>query len=193
MTETNSPPAHVLSIHIAVPVKRVWDEITKTGRVQRSLYNTVLETELQPGSRLRYYSPDRKRVFIVGEVVEVVPPRKFSHTYYFTTWKTGGPTLVTWELTEEAGGCRVTITHSGWTEGHEAYEKTAGGWNEILGLLKQELETGDIPLKTKLMYRVMNWFMFALPATTKTEYLDAQEKSGSAGPPGSKGTPTLRR
>ncbi len=168
-------PDHVISIHIGVPVQRVWDEITKTGRVQRPLYNTVLESDLVPGSRLRYYSPDRKRVFVVGEVVEVDPPRKFSHTYFFTTWKSGGPTLVTWELTEEAGGTRVTITHSGWTADHGKFaDQTEGGWEEILGLLKQELETGDLPLKTKLVYRAMGWFSFILPKSTRTEYADEQ-------------------
>lgn len=168
-------PDAVLSIHIDVPVRRVWDEITKSGRVQRALYNTVLECELRPGSRLRYYSPDRKHVFIVGEVVEVDPPKKFSHTYEFTTWKGGGPTLVTWELEEEDGGCRVTVTHSGWTPEHgKAAEKSAAGWKEILELLKQELETGEIPLKTRIVYRIMGWFTFMMPKTTRTEYLDRQ-------------------
>lgn len=174
MTEPTSLPEHVVSIHIGVPVARVWEEITRTGRVQRALYNTVLETDLQPGSRLRYYSPDKKRVFIVGEVVEVVPPRKLSHTYRFTTWKSGGPTLVTWELEEEGDGCRVTVTHSGWTDAHEAPEKVAAGWREILALLKSDLETGRLPLKTRLMYRVMGWFMFAMPRTTLTEHADEQ-------------------
>ncbi len=174
MTEPSSLPAHVVSIHIDVPVQRVWDEITKTGGVQKALYNTVLESDLRPGSRLRYYSPDRKRVFIVGEVVEVDPPRKLAHTYWFTTWKSGGPTLVTWELEEEAGGCRVTVTHSGWTTEHQAPEKVAAGWREILGLLKGEIETGKLPLKTRALYRVMGWFMFALPRTTTTAYVDEQ-------------------
>lgn len=167
-------PDHVVSIHIDVPRQRVWDEITKTGRVQRSLYNTVLESELRPGARLRYVSPNGKRVFIVGEVVEVDPPRRFAHTYWFTMWKGGGPTLVTWELTEEADGCRVTVTHSGWTAEHEAAEKTGAGWREILGLLKAELETGSLPLKTRLMYAVMGWFMFAMPKTTTREHADEQ-------------------
>ena len=169
-----SLPDHVVSIHIAVPVQRVWDEITKTGRVQRSLYNTVLDGDLRPGGRLRYYSADRKRVFIVGEVVEVEPPRRFSHTYRFTMWKGGGPTLVTWELEEEEGGCRVTITHSGWTEAHEAHEKTGSGWRQILELLKREMETGTLPLSTRIGYRVMGWLSFALPRTTSREYVDEQ-------------------
>jgi len=168
-----SLPDQMISIHIDVPRQRVWDSITRTGEVQRALYNTVLETELRPGAWLRYYSPDRKRVFIVGEVVEVEPPRKLAHTYWFTTWKSGPPTLVTWELEEEAEGCRVTVTHSGWTEEHgKQAEKSGAGWKQILGLLKQELETGDIPTGTKLMYMGMRWFMFAMPSTTKAENAD---------------------
>jgi len=174
MTQAVALPDHVVSTFIGVPVERVWAEITKTGRVQRSLYNTVLDTELKPGAKLRYYSPDRKRVFIVGEVVEVQPPRKFSHTYWFTMWKGGGPTLVTWELSPEGAGTRVTVTHSGWTEAHEAAQKTGAGWKEILGLLKQELETGTLPFRTRFMYRVMGWFMFAMPSTTTREHADRQ-------------------
>jgi uncharacterized protein YndB with AHSA1/START domain len=173
MPEPTSLPDHVISIHIAVPVQRVWDEITKTGRIQRALYNTVLETKLVPGSRLRYYSPDKKRVFIVGEVVEVQPPRRFSHTYMFTT-DISPPTLVTWELKEESGGTRVTITHSRWTSAHKAPQKVAAGWTEILGLLKVDLETGKLPLKTRIIYRLMGWFMFMMPKTTKREYADKQ-------------------
>jgi uncharacterized protein YndB with AHSA1/START domain len=165
-------PDQVLSIHISRPVERVWEEITKTGRIQRALYHTVLESDLVPGHRLRYYSPDRKRVFVVGEVVEVDPPRKFSHTYRFTTWKSGAPTLVTWELEEQAGGCRVTLTHSGWPAEHEAYEDTAGGWAKILKLLKHDLETGGLPLGARIMFRIMGGLSFLLPASTRTEYAD---------------------
>ena len=83
MTQPVSLHDQVLSIEIEAPVEDVWNEITKTGSIQKALYNTVLETDLTPGSRLRYYSPNKKRVFIVGEVVEVSPPTKFSHTYLF--------------------------------------------------------------------------------------------------------------
>ncbi len=175
MTKEGTLPDHVLSIHIAAPVERVWDEITRTGRVQPALYNTILDCQLAPGSRLRYYSPDRKRVFILGEVVDVRPPTRFSHTYRFTTWKGGPATLVTWELAEEDGGCRVTVTHSGWTVDHEAYRKTAGGWVEILELLRREIEDGVLPLKTRILFRVMGWFLFLMPRSTRTELVDRSD------------------
>lgn len=172
-TMKGSLPDHVISIYIGVPVQTVWNEITKTGRIQRALYNTVLESDLRPGSKLRYYSPDRKRVFIVGEVVEVDPPRRLSHTYIMAM-KPEPATLVTWELKEEQGGTRVTIVHTGWTSAHAAPEKVSAGWTEILSLLKQDLETGKLPLKTRVMYALMGMFMFMLPKTTLRSYADEQ-------------------
>lgn len=166
-------PDAVCSIVIKVPVQTVWNEITRTGSVQRPLYNTLLDIDLRPGGRLRYSSPDRKRVFIAGEVLEVDPPRLLKHTYIFAM-KPEEATVVTWELAEVPEGTRVTLTHAGWTDAHTAPEKHAAGWTEILGLLKSELETGDIPGKTKLAYRVQGLFMWALPKTTKVSYADEQ-------------------
>ena len=168
----SSLPDAVVSIFIEVPAQRVWNEITRTGKVQPAVVNTVLESDLEPGSRLRYYSKDRKRVFVVGEVLEIDPPKRLVHTYWFTTWKKGTPTVVTWELTPEGNGCRVTITHSGWTTEHEAAKETQGGWESILSALKQLLETGRIPLKARLMHDMMLWFAFLLPKTTRREYAD---------------------
>ena len=166
MTES-TVPARVCSIVIAAPVQKVWDEITKTGAIQRPLYNTYLECDLKPGAPLRYTSINRKRVFVAGEVLEIEPPRRFRHTYIFTM-SPEPVTEVTWELEEVPEGCRVTITHAGWTQKKDA-DKHAAGWQEILGLLKSQLETGDIPTKTKIVYAVQGWFMWALPSKTKYE------------------------
>jgi uncharacterized protein YndB with AHSA1/START domain len=171
MPEPTPLPDHVLSIDIMVPRQQVWDEITKLGKLQRPLFYTILETSLKPGSRLRYCSPDRKRVYIVGEVVEVIPPRKFSHTYMFTM-KPEPKTLVTWELEDIAGGCRVTLRHSGWTTSNRSHKSVGGGWRDILNLLKSELETGQIPLRSRILYRFMGMLTFMLPKTTKTEEVD---------------------
>jgi uncharacterized protein YndB with AHSA1/START domain len=165
---------HVLTIDIAVPRQRVWDEITKTGRIQLALQNTILETPLTPGSKLRYYSPSRKRVFIVGEIVEVTPPRRFSHTFKFTM-RNEQPTLVTWDLEETPSGCRVTLTHGGWTDQAKSHKGTVSVWQRILSILKQLLETGDIPAKTKIIYALMGATMFLLPKSTKVSEV---EKAG---------------
>ena len=159
---------NVYTIDIAVPRQRVWDEITKTGRIQLAMNNTVLEGQLTPGSKLRYYSPDKKRVFVVGEVVEVTPPARFSHTFKLLM-QPEEPTLVTWELEDTTSGCRVTLTHGGWTNQVKLHKGTGDGWVRILGRMKLALETGDIAWSTKLLYAVMGATMFMLPKGTRVD------------------------
>ena len=77
-------------------------------------------------------------------------------------------TEVTWHLEEVPNECRVTLTPTGWTTEKDAAKHEAG-WIEILGLLKSELETGDIPRKTKVMYWMQGLFMWAMPKSTKAE------------------------
>ena len=161
-------PDQVLSIDIEVPIDRVWHELTKTGSIQRAMYNTVMEGSIAPGNKLRWYSPSKKRVFVVGEVVEVAPPRKLSHTWKLLM-NPDGPTLVTWELSEIPGGCRVKLTHSRWTDDMKSYKSVAAGWLEILRVMKLDLESGDIPVKTKLMYWMYGAMEFMLPKSTKVE------------------------
>lgn len=173
MSEEPTTWERVASIFIDAPIDKVWEEITKTGNLQRPLYNTMLASDLTPGSRLRYASRDGSRVFVVGEVIEVTPPNRFVHTYIMTM-NPDPETTVTWELAAEADGCRVTLTHSGWTDEHRTMDKTAKSWVEILELLKSEVETGSLPLKTRLTYKAMALFSFALPKRTTAAHADDQ-------------------
>ena len=66
-------------------------------------------------------------------------------------------------------GCRVTLVHSGFTDQVKTHEGTYGGWKDILSLLKAELETGQIPLKTRIIYAIQGAMMFMLPKSTRIE------------------------
>ena len=168
MNEQTKLSDHVLSIDIMAPVEKVWAEITKSGALQPWIYNTVFESTLQPGAKLRYYSPDKKRVFVVGEVKEVVEPTKFVHTYMFTT-RPETPSLVTWELAPIDGGTRVTLTHAGWTDQVATHGSVHKGWKDILANLKSWTEKGEIPFGQKMMYGMMGAMAFMMPASSKTE------------------------
>ena len=167
-------PDQILSIDIDVPVETVWNEITKTGAIQRALNNTVMEGSLTPGAKLRYYSPSKKRVFVIGEVVEVAPPTKFAHTWKFTMGPDDFFTLVTWELASTATGTRVKLTHSRWPDAAKSYKNVSTTWLAILHRLKSDLETGNIDLKTRLTYRMFGALEFMLPQSTTVESVTKQ-------------------
>ncbi|MEU6155468.1 SRPBCC domain-containing protein [Actinosynnema sp. NPDC047251] len=95
------------SVVIAAPIGAVWAELTKLDGKQRAMMDAVLDSDLRAGAPLYYRPADGTRVFVVGRVVEVDPPRPLSHTQR-RTMRDDPWTLVTWELSEVAGGTRVT-------------------------------------------------------------------------------------
>ncbi|USX48175.1 SRPBCC domain-containing protein [Lentzea sp. HUAS12] len=158
----------VHSIVIAAPIEKVWAEITKLDGKQRAMMDAVLDSSLEPGAPLYYRSTDGTRVFVVGRVVEVDPPRLLSHTQRLTM-RDDPWTVVSWELEEVDGGTRVTVRNSGWPEGVERLDKVDSTWKGILAALKQVVESGDVGTGLKFQYAMMRAFMWAMPSGTRTE------------------------
>jgi len=156
------------SITIAAPIEAVWAELTRIDGKQRAMMDTVLESELEPGAPLYYKSPDGKRVFIVGRVIDVDPPRRLSHTQRVTT-RDDPFTVVTWELERVGAGTRVTLRHTGWPEDTKKLHQVDGTWAMILPELKRLLEGGDISRGLKVRYAMYRAFMWAMPSRTRTE------------------------
>jgi uncharacterized protein YndB with AHSA1/START domain len=156
------------SIVIAAPIEAVWAELSRLDGRQRAMMDTVLDSTLEVGAPLYYKSADGKRVFIVGRVVDVDPPKRLAHTQRVTTRKDPW-TLVTWELEEVDGGTRVTLRHTGWPADTKGLDKVDGTWATILPELKRLLETGDISTGLKARYAAYRALMWAMPARTRTE------------------------
>jgi uncharacterized protein YndB with AHSA1/START domain len=156
------------AVEIRAPIEQVWAEITKLGGKQRAMMDSTLDTRLEPGAPLYYRAPDAKRVFIVGRVLEVEPPRRFAHTYRLTTQR-GEPTVVIWELQETAAGTRVTLTHTGWPEGDKRPAKHAKVWRGILEQLRRVVEQGDVSAGTKARYAAYRGMLWAMPKRTLAE------------------------
>lgn len=155
------------SIVINAPIERVWGEITKLGELNRALMDSVLETTLEPGSPVLYRSPDGKRVFIVGRILEVEAPRRLAMRWQLTMRK-DPPSLVTWRLEAEPAGTRVTVTHGEFAEGTKlkGYDKT---WASMLANLKRVIEQGDLDRWTRTQYAVMRRTQFAMPPSTRAD------------------------
>lgn len=130
------------------------------------MMDTVLSTSFEPGAPLYYKTPDGKRVFIVGRIIEVSPPHRLVHTQQLTM-RDDPPTVVAWELEEIDGGTRVTLRHTGWPDGTPKLGNVDRTWAGILRELKRLLESGEISLGLKLQYAMMRSFMWALPAKTR--------------------------
>jgi uncharacterized protein YndB with AHSA1/START domain len=166
----DSLPEHELvhSIVVKASIDAVWSEITRLRSKQRAMMDTVLDTSFRPGDPLYYRSPDGRRVVIVGRVLAVEPPRRFSHTQQLLM-RDDPPTLVTWELDEVDGGTQVTLRHSGWPADTTGLDKVDSTWAVILPELKRLVETGDISTRLKLQYALGRPLTRFMPARTRAE------------------------
>jgi uncharacterized protein YndB with AHSA1/START domain len=163
---------------IRAPIDKVWSEITRVRGRQRAMMDAVLDTTFQPGDPLYYRSPDGRRVYIVGRVVAVEAPRRFSHTHQLLM-RDDPPTLVTWELDEVDDGTRVTLRHSGWPADTSDLDKVDATWAVVLPELKRLVETGDISRKRKLryvLYRPLGRFMPTSPHDANVSVPEVPEK-----------------
>ncbi len=159
----------VQSIEIHAPIHAVWDEITRLRGVQRPLMDTVLDTSFRRGDPLYYRSPNGKRTFIVGRVVQVEPPVLLAHTQVLTT-RDYAPTLVTWRLEAlTPATTRVTVEHTGWADDVKGVDSVDSTWAWILRELKQVMETGSVNRSTALKYALMRAFLWAMPARTRSD------------------------
>ena len=171
---------HLFEIRIKGTIEAVWAEITKRGAVQRPLMDSVLVSDLRPGSPFKYLSSDGRYWFVRGTILEAAPPRRLVHTFE-TSWSKDPPSRVTWELETMGEEVRVRVLHDRFESATETYRGVRDGWSKILGSLKRWIETGDIGLGTKLFYAFFRLQRPFLP-------LSAREGQGS-GPSGRAGRP----
>jgi uncharacterized protein YndB with AHSA1/START domain len=162
----------VFTVDIEASRQRVWHEITRTDQRCRPMFGTILVATLKPGSPLRYRSMDGKFTFVAGEIVEVAAPRRLVHTFCFPNLD-DPPTLVTWELTEVAGGTRITVTHARFPgEESPTYKAVYRSWPKILGLFKEVIEKGDVSRGTKFGHALMGAMSFMIPKQLRTENVE---------------------
>jgi len=145
---------HVFEVDILGRIADVWQEITKLQGVQRAYFEHVLVADLRPGGALKYVAAAGGKESIVGEILEIDPPRRLVHTFRFTELA-DAPSRVTYELRESAGVVHVTLTHDRFDGETDTFQRVVQGWPTILARLREVIEKGapegavsDCPART---------------------------------------------
>jgi len=133
---------HVFEVEIRGTIADVWREITRLDAMQPAYFEHRLEADLRPGGFLRYVPAAGGEPSIVGEILEIDPPRRLVHTFQFTD-KEDPPSRVTYDLRESGGVVRVTLTHDRFESETDTYGNVVKGWPTILARLKALIETGS--------------------------------------------------
>lgn len=159
----------VFKIHIDAPIERVWEALTREDEILPFFYNSVMHTpSLAPGSALRMRSEDGKFTAVVGDILEVDPPRRFAHTMMFTQLE-DAPSKVTYELAPKDGGTELVMLLEDVPAGSKSEGYMMSGGPFITESLKGLIEDGKPPLKHRLFLRMIGLFAFMTPKICRTE------------------------
>jgi uncharacterized protein YndB with AHSA1/START domain len=145
--------AVVTEIQIAAPPERVFKALTDERELVRWFTGATCPVKFwKMDARLggQYsYATERGSVVINnirdfdchGEILEFDPPRLLVFTWY-GNWHENPAlrTVVRWELTPDAAGTRVKVTHSGLAQEEAARKDYSSGWSGVLEKLKQLVE-----------------------------------------------------
>jgi uncharacterized protein YndB with AHSA1/START domain len=143
ITSANSDAVHndaiVSEILIAAPVDRVFKALTDPAELTRWFRNPECpvkrwEMDARPGGRYGYATEK-------GTVVEIDPPRLLVYSW-IANWHEDKSlrTIVRWELTPDAAGTHVKVTHRGLAGEDAARKDYSGGWPGVMEMLKNFVE-----------------------------------------------------
>ena len=97
-------PSAMFQVHIQGSLEDVWHEITRTDQPIPAFFNNRMHRgPLEAGSPLAMRTGDGKWTGVVGEITEVVPHKRFAHTFKFTNYD-DPPCKVIYELEPEGDG-----------------------------------------------------------------------------------------
>jgi len=142
----------MFQVHIQGSVDAVWKEITRTDAPIACFFNSQMHVNsLSPGSSYAMRTPDGKYTGVVGEILEVIPGKRFSHTFKFTNFD-DPPCKVICDLEEADGGTLFTLTIEDLPAGTKTAKDMTRGGTLIVNTLKAVIETGRPRFGIRMLY-----------------------------------------
>jgi len=133
----------VKEIIINAPVSRVWSALTEKEQIGKWLMPTSDFTP-EAGTTFNMLGKNKGVEYPhICRVVEIIPEKKLVYTWAVKNLLCD--TLVTYELADDDGNTKLTLTHSGWdkvtlAEPGTQREDYNNGWEHVIPGLKKYVE-----------------------------------------------------
>lgn len=156
----------VSRVTIDAPIETVWQALIKEGEVLPFFFGSVLHTTtLAPGAPVRMRSPNGKYTAVVGDVLELNPPYKYSCTFKFTNYD-DAVCKVTHDLKQVGNKTEYTLTSEHVPVGTKTEKNMKQGGEFIVNELKRHVETGRPSFMARFIMIMGKLFAFTNPKST---------------------------
>ncbi len=162
-------PRQVYKVFIKAPIDTVWSELLKEKAPRPFLWDGSWDTpKMAPGSPFRIITPDGKGVGVVGEFIEMDPPRLLSHTFRLTSLD-DPPSKVTYTLKEVEGGTEFCLITENIVVGSKSAKSMDAGAKFIVENFKAYVETGKATFGGRMTNRLYALMAPMMPKKLRAE------------------------
>lgn len=154
----------IYKVIIKAPIETVWSELVKTTSPRPFFWNSSWDTPaMQPGKSFRMLSADKRAVGVVGEFLEMDPPRLLSHSFRLTSLD-DPPSKVTYMLKETPEGVEFCLITENIAAGSKSEKSMDAGAKFIVENFKAFVETGKATFGARMQNAI---FALMGPMTPK--------------------------
>ena len=169
MDETTYAERAVYQVLIKAPIDTVWSELVNTTSPRPFFWNSSWDTkEMAAGNAYRVVSADDKVVAVVGEILEMDPPRRMVTSFRLTQLD-DSPSKVTYELEETDEGTEFRLITENVVAGSKSDKEMGGGSEFIVRNFKAYIETGKITFGARMMLAMMSLMSAFVPKSMRAE------------------------
>lgn len=134
----------IYKVVIAAPIETVWSELVKTTSPRPFFWNSSWDGPgVRSGAPYRMLSADGKVVGVIGEILEMDPPRMMTTSFRLTSLD-DPPSRVIYLLREVEGGTEFSLVTEQILAGSKSEKSMAGGAKFIVENFKAYVETGKV-------------------------------------------------
>lgn len=168
----------IYKVMIAAPIETVWSELVKTTAPRPFFWNSSWDTPgMQAGSPYRMISADRKVVAVIGEILEMEPPRRLVTSFRLTAHD-DPVSKVTYTLLETKGGVELSLITENVLGGSKSEKSMDQGSKFIVENLKAYVETGKVTFGARVMLAMFSFMGGMAPKNLRAENWPLERAKG---------------
>jgi uncharacterized protein YndB with AHSA1/START domain len=135
--------------YIRTTPEKLWEVLTTPEFTRQYWGGNANISDWKPGSKWQHLGNSEEDVYVVGEVLESLPPKRLVLTWADPDDLTDGSRL-TFDIEPLDDLVRLSVLHGNFKADSVMAGKVSQGWPKVLSSLKSYLETGipiDSPCK----------------------------------------------
>lgn len=169
MEEKKFADRAVYKVVIKAPIERVWSELVKETAPRPFFWNSKWDAPVMAaGQPYRMISKDGKVVAVIGEILEMDPPRRLVTSFRLTSLDDPASKVI-YELEETAEGTEFRLITENVPAGSKSEKSMADGAKFIVENFKVFMETGKVTLGARMMLGMFSLMSGMTPKAMRAE------------------------